>query len=91
MKRAERTNDRLLFAIAKDIHKGLKTNTLDKVTLETFKWKRLRKTAAERETEAISKGIHSGPRLTAEELASATKLADKGRVRRIKDKVRRVL
>lgn len=65
-KRAERTNDRLVLTIARDILNGMKANTLDEVTSETFKWVRNRKTAVEKEVEAVSNGMHIGPRLIAE-------------------------
>jgi hypothetical protein len=48
-RRAERTNDRQVHAIAKAIHEKMKDGTLDEITLATFKWIKNRSTAAERE------------------------------------------
>ena len=93
-RRAERCNDRLVHKIAKQIYAGMKERKLDPITKNTFKWNRKRLTAAERAQIQIckkqGKKIKKGKNMPTidEELV---KQSDKGRVRRIKEKVWKVL
>ena len=71
----------------------MKHGTLDAKTYDTFKWKRNRMTAAERAEEIIHNRYNStvskdNPVEIPKELV---KQSDKGRVRRLKAKVRNVL
>ena len=78
-----------MHAIAKALYEAMKAEKLDTVTYSTFKWLRNRKTAAEQEEEANSEG--RSPSVVSTDILQRNKQSDKGRVRRIKDKVWRVL
>ena len=47
--REARTKDRMIHKIAKDIYVQMKADTLDDLMKHTFRWRRNRKTAAEKE------------------------------------------
>lgn len=86
--REKRTRERALHAIAKEIHFAMKDGTLDEVTGQTFKWIRNRLTAAERE-EVL--GVRQDVDVNDPEIKARDYRADKGRIRRLKEKIERVL
>ena len=90
-RRSERTQDRQVHAIAKAIHAAMKSGTLDAVTHSTFRWLRNRKTAAEREAAAQANKNDSASESVPADTRVRDKLADKGRVRRIKVKIWRIV
>ena len=47
--REARTKDRMIHKIAKDIYAEMKADTLDDLMKHTFRWRRNKKTAAEKE------------------------------------------
>ena len=70
----------------------MKASTLDDVMKKTFRWIRQRKTAAEKEVEAGElQYVMSPSGEVPANIILRNKLSDKGRVRRIKEKVWRVL
>ena len=71
----------------------MKAGTLDSVTDLTFQWERNRTTASEREAEMrqLVGAEDPAPETVSADIVARDKLADKGRVRRIKVKVYRVL
>lgn len=81
-----------MYVIAKALYEAMKADKLDSVTKKTFKWVRNRKTAAEREAEVRLEGedqLSDGT--VPDHILQRDKLADKGRIRRFKEKVWRVL
>ena len=90
--RVRRTNDRALHRVAKSIHEAMQLGTLDAVTRKTFKWIKNRPTAAEREArEETNDNRNRCTATRARMIIVRDKIADKGRVRRLKEKVRRIL
>ena len=89
IRRAERESDRAVHRIAKELYAGLKQGTLDHRTNTTFKWLRNRMTAYEKAQAQLPAGeAASGAGLITTE---KIKQSEKDRVRRIKNKVWRVL
>ena len=82
-KRQGRIQERGIYAIAKSLHFSMKDKTIDPLTLNTFKWIKNRYTAAERAEFNLGQ---NGPTNTICE-----KECNKGRIRRLKVKVKRVM
>ena len=78
--------------MAKAIHGAMVAGTLDKKTNETFKWIKNRPIAAERERqEQSTTSKELGNKMKSSDIVARDKKANKGRVRRLKDKVSRIL
>ena len=93
-RRIERTKDRTIHAIAKDIYAEMKAGTLSDLMRQTFKWKRNRRTEGEKQLLIVKSAGMEMPLPTEEEAAAMKKrdkLSDKGRVRRLIEKVWHVL
>ena len=86
--REKRTRERALHCIAKEIHFAMKAGTLDAITGQTFRWIRNRLTAAERE-EVL--GVRQEVDVNDPDIKARDYRADKGRIRRLKEKIERVL
>ena len=86
IRRHQRTRARAIHAAAKQLHQAMKQNALDPVTLNTFKWIRNRPTAAEREAILGIEQDALSPEIVARDYRS-----DKARVRRIGDKIKKLL
>ena len=86
VRREERTAERYVHQLAKQIYAGLRNNTLDPRTHETFKWQRKRLALYEK-AQLQTNPDQAAPTFTVQQ----QKESDKGRVRKIKVKVKRVL
>ena len=91
--REERVEERALHGLAKAIHFEMKAGKLDDVTHKTFKWMKNRLTAAEKEQ--LERDKNGDQDVPAEQkplnIVERDKRADKGRIRRIKEKVIRII
>ena len=87
VRRKERTAERYVHQLAKQIYDGLRNNKLDPRTHETFKWQRKRLAFYEKAQLCIGTNMKAVPTFTLQQ----QKESDKGRVRKIKVKVKRVL